>query len=242
MVWIKNGLQKLQFGLQPRHRHLPCISGWAAGEGEKSGLSLVSQLKPKFPGHDLVINVARGWRDVPVDVTGYPAEKHSPVRFQRDRTDLLMKRANVSCSSRLAWGNSAVLGGMLASELASLSVVVVFPSIVVGCLSQQHLGAVAVSRGRLLTHPSDGSLLFTSPGDDRTVPAIGTYIPQQAQCFSSRCTTVAAGLWWGLKMAFCDLPAPAESQHSARPPGLSQGGKIKRSLLHWSNIHARQWV
>lgn len=33
VVWIEDGLQKLQFGLQPRNRHLPLISSRAAGEG-----------------------------------------------------------------------------------------------------------------------------------------------------------------------------------------------------------------
>lgn len=46
VVWIKNGLQKLQFGLQTRHRHLPRISGRAAGKGEKSGLSREASYSP----------------------------------------------------------------------------------------------------------------------------------------------------------------------------------------------------
>lgn len=43
VVWIEDGLQKLQFGLQPRNRHLPLISGRAAGEGEKSEPTAATQ-------------------------------------------------------------------------------------------------------------------------------------------------------------------------------------------------------
>ena len=38
-----------------------------------------------------------------------------------------------------------------------------------------------------------------------------------------------AGLLWGLKMAYCNLSVPAESQHSARTQFIS-GEKIKQSL------------
>lgn len=31
VIWVKNGLEKLELGLQPRHRHLPLISGRATG-------------------------------------------------------------------------------------------------------------------------------------------------------------------------------------------------------------------
>lgn len=47
VIRIENGLQKLQFGLQPRHRHLPRISGRSRWGGGRSPDLALSQLKPQ---------------------------------------------------------------------------------------------------------------------------------------------------------------------------------------------------
>lgn len=63
VVWVKNGLQKLQFGLQPRNRHLLLISNHqAAGWGEVGagcGRAVESGLRIS---HISVRTTTQGWR------------------------------------------------------------------------------------------------------------------------------------------------------------------------------------